>query len=98
MEWNIKELRKALLDHYQDQDWSALNSALKELNSAGQALGKKEVALRAQALSELLGYRAGGRIEPGPKLGVLFDDLLTEVSHLQWVTETSSLDEPQSMN
>ena len=42
---------------------------------------------RAQALRELMGYRAGGRDAAGERMIELFEQLTSRLSHFQWACQ-----------
>ncbi len=85
----LKSLKKDLTRQFRGGEWDALAGSLEALAKLSEGQGAREICLRAQSLREIMGNRGSGRIEAGNRVTELFDELLFQVSHLQWLSQTS---------
>lgn len=81
----VREIQSHLSELLRKAEWSALAGSLESLSKTAEHAGRQNLCLQAQALSELLGDRGGGRsVEPGPRVQELMDQLLSGLSHWSW--------------
>jgi hypothetical protein len=78
-----RALKEELIQAFRQGDWGRLRSSLLRTIALANALGLREMALRSEGLSDLLGWQAGGRAQAGPRLEALFQSLLDELPSLQ---------------
>ena len=85
----VREIQGILSEQVKAAQWSGLSSTLRSLSQTAEYAGQKNLCLQAQALSELIGHRGGGRAdEPGARVLELMEQLFAGLSHWGW-----SLDE-----
>jgi hypothetical protein len=82
----LQSLRSDLMTKYQQGSWSELSSLLETVARVSEVEGRRELCLRAQTLRELMGTRAGGRESPGDRMSQVFEEMMSHLSHLQWLS------------
>ncbi len=93
-----RALKEELIQAFRLGDWGRLRSSLLRTTALAHALGLRELALRSEGISDLLGLQAGGRAQAGPRLESLFQSLLDELPSLQdsTVPEAGPIGKPQN--
>lgn len=84
----VREIQGVLAQQMRSAEWTGLSGTLSSLSQTAEYAGQKNLCLQAQALSELLGNRGGGRAqEPGSRVLELMEQLLSGLSHWSWSLE-----------
>jgi hypothetical protein len=87
----LRALQRELQIRFRQGQWDQVGGVLTALVVHAKSWGDLELGHRAQGLRELLGQRAGGRVQAGPRLESLFHDLLCRLDRLEWSSRSDRL-------
>lgn len=81
----VREIQGNLQQQYRGSEWQGLSQSLTALSRMAEHGGQRSLCLQAQAISELLGSRGGGReLEAGPRVSQLMETLFSQLAHWSW--------------
>lgn len=84
----VRELQGNLQQQYRGAEWQGLSQSLSSLSRMAEHGGQRSLCLQAQAISELLGNRGGGReLEAGPRVSQLMETLFSQLSNWSWTLD-----------